>query len=44
MVLATLMLTGLVLLGVSVAETLFLVASASVVAALLGYKLHLACD
>jgi MFS family permease len=44
MVVATLMLTGLVLLGVSVAETLFLVASASVVAAWLGYRLHLACD
>ena len=44
MVLATLMLTGLVLLGVSVAETLFLVAIASIVAAWLGYKLHLACD
>ena len=44
MVVATLMLTGLVLLGVSVAETLFLVAVGSIVAALLGYKLHLACD
>jgi predicted MFS family arabinose efflux permease len=44
MVLATLMLTGLVLVGVSVAETLFLVAVASIVAAWLGYKLHLACD
>ena len=44
MVVATLMLTGLVLLGVSVAETLFLVAIASIVAAWLGYKLHLACD
>jgi MFS family permease len=44
MVAATLMLTGLVLLGVSVAETLFLVAVASVVAAWLGWKLHLACD
>ena len=44
MVLATLMLTGLVLLGVSVAETLFLVAIASIVSAWLGYKLHLACD
>ena len=44
MVAATLMLTGLVLVGVSVAETLFLVALASVVAAWLGYKLHLACD
>ena len=44
MVVATLMLTGLVLLGVSVAETLFLVAVGSIVAAWLGYKLHLACD
>ena len=44
MVVATLMLTGLVLLGVSVAETLFLVAVASIVAAWLGWKLHLACD
>ena len=43
-VLATLILTGLVLLGVSVAETLFLVAIASIVSAWLGYKLHLACD
>ena len=44
MVAATLILTGLVLIGVSVAETLFLVALASVVAARLGWKLHLACD
>jgi nitrogenase subunit NifH len=44
MVAATLILTGLVLIGVSVAETLFLVALASVVAAWLGWKLHLACD
>ena len=44
MVVATLMLTGLVLVGVSVAETLFLVAVGSIVAAWLGYKLHLACD
>jgi MFS family permease len=44
MVAATLMLTGLVLIGVSVAETLFLVALASVIAAWLGWKLHLACD
>ena len=41
---ATLILTALVLVGVSVAETLFLVALASVVAAWLGWKLHLACD
>ncbi|HET7816328.1 MAG TPA: MFS transporter [Sphingomicrobium sp.] len=44
MVAATLMLTGLILLGVSVAESLFLVAVASVVAAWLGWRLHLACD
>ena len=44
MVVATLMLTGLVLVGVSVTETLFLVALGSIVAAWLGWKLHLACD
>jgi MFS family permease len=44
MVVATLILTGLVLVGVSVAETLFLVALASVIAAWLGQKLHQACD
>lgn len=44
MVLATLILTGLVLIGISVAETLFLVAIASVIAAWLGQKLHQACD
>ena len=44
MVFATLILTGLVLVGVSVAETLFLVAIASVISAWLGWKLHLACD
>jgi len=44
MVVATLILTGLVLVGVSVAETLFLVALASVIAAWLGHKLHQACD
>jgi uncharacterized membrane protein YfcA len=44
MVVATLILTGLVLIGVSVAETLFLVALASVIAAWLGQKLHQACD
>ena len=44
MVLAALMLTGLVQLGVSVAETLLLVAAASVGAAWLGWKLHKACD
>jgi len=44
MVLATLILTGLVLVGFSVAQTLFLVALGSVIAAWLGWKLHLACD
>ena len=44
MVAATLILTGLVLIGVSVAETLFLVAVGSIIAAWLGYKLHKACD
>ena len=44
MVVATMILTGLVLVGVSVAETLFLVAIASVISAWLGWKLHLACD
>ncbi|HET6942247.1 MAG TPA: MFS transporter [Sphingomicrobium sp.] len=44
MVVATLILTGLVLVGVSVAETLFLVALGSVIAAWLGHKLHQACD
>jgi MFS family permease len=44
MVGATLILAGLITIGVSVAETLFLVAVASIVAAWLGYKLHRACD
>jgi hypothetical protein len=44
MVVATLMLTALVLIGFSVAQTLILVAVASIVAAWLGWKLHLACD
>ncbi|HEU5482818.1 MAG TPA: MFS transporter [Sphingomicrobium sp.] len=44
MVAATLILAGLIFLGVSVAETLFLVAVASVIAAWLGHKLHRACD
>jgi MFS family permease len=44
MVAATLILTLLILAGVSVAETLFLVALGSIVAAWLGWKLHLACD
>jgi MFS family permease len=44
MVGATVILAGLIFMGVSVAETLFLVALASVVAAWLGWRLHLACD
>ena len=44
MVGATVILAGLILLGVSVAETLFLVAVGSLVAAWLGYRLHRACD
>ena len=44
MVVATLILAGLIFVGVSVAETLFLVAVASVIAAWLGQKLHRACD
>ncbi|QNM82987.1 MFS transporter [Sphingomonas sabuli] len=44
MVAATVLLAGLIFLGVSVAETLILVAVASVVAAWLGWKLHQACD
>jgi MFS family permease len=44
MVGATVILAGLILLGVSVTETLFLVAVGSVVAAWLGYRLHRACD
>lgn len=44
MVAATLILAGLIFLGVSVAETLFLVAVGSLVAAWLGWKLHKACD
>ena len=44
MVAATVILAGLIFIGVSVAETLFLVAVASVVAAWLGYRLHRACD
>ena len=44
MVGATVILAGLIFVGVSVAETLFLVAVGSVVAAWLGWKLHLACD
>jgi MFS family permease len=44
MVLAAIVLTGLVLLGLSVAETLLMVAVMSVGAAWLGWRLHLACD
>ncbi len=44
MVLSALMLTGLVQAGVSVAETLLMVAVASLGAAWLGWRLHLACD
>jgi MFS family permease len=44
MVLAALLLTGLVQLGISVAETLLLVAVASIGAAWLGWRLHKACD
>jgi MFS family permease len=44
MVFSAILLTGLVLAGVSVAETLLLVAVASVGAAWLAWRLHLACD
>jgi len=44
MVLAALILTGLVQLGISVAETLLLVAVASIGAAWIGWRLHKACD
>ena len=44
MVIATLLLTGAVMLGVTVADTLLIVAIASIPAAWLGWKLHLACD
>jgi MFS family permease len=44
MVAATLVLTAAVLAGVTVADSLLIVAVASVVAAWLGWKLHLACD
>ena len=44
MVLAALILTGLVQAGVSVAETLLMVAVASIGAAWLAWKLHKACD
>jgi MFS family permease len=44
MVLAALVLTGLVQVGVSVAETLLMVAVSSGVAAWLAWRLHKACD
>jgi MFS family permease len=44
MVAATLILTLAVQLGVTVADSLLIVAVASVVAAWIGWKLHLACD
>ncbi len=44
MVLSAIILTGLVLAGVSVEETLLLVAAASVIAACIAQKLHRACD
>ena len=44
MVAATLILTVAVQLGVTVADSLLIVAVASIVAAWLGWKLHLACD
>jgi uncharacterized YccA/Bax inhibitor family protein len=44
MVLAALVLTALVQVGVSVAETLLMVAVSSVGAAWLAWKLHKACD
>ena len=44
MVLATLLLTAAVLAGVTVSDSLLIVAIASVVSAWLGWKLHLACD
>ena len=44
MVAATLVLTVAVQLGVTVADSLLIVAGASTIAAWLGWKLHLACD
>ena len=44
MVAATVILTGAIWLGVTVADSLLIVAIASVVAAWLGWKLHQACD
>ena len=44
MVLAALILFGLVHVGVSIADTLLMVAVASLGSAWLAWKLHLACD
>ena len=44
MVLSAIILTGLIHLGVSVAETLLMVSVMSLGAAWLGWRLHLACD
>ncbi len=44
MVAATVILTAAVMLGVTVTDSLLIVAIASVIAAWLAYKLHLACD
>ena len=44
MVAATLILTAAVQLGVTVADSLLIVAGATVISAWLGWKLHLACD
>jgi hypothetical protein len=44
MVAATLILTVAVQLGVTVADSLLIVAVASILAAWLGWKLHVACD
>jgi hypothetical protein len=44
MVLSAVILTGLIHLGVSVAETLLMVSVMSLGAAWLGWRLHLACD
>ena len=44
MVAATLVLTLAVMAGVTVADSLFIVAAGSLVAAFLGWKLHKACD
>ena len=44
MVLATLLLTGAVLLGVTVADSLLIVAIATVISAWLAWMLHKACD